>query len=143
MKKLFGFVSATILAASSCGPASAQQSAIVGTWMTTLNPNTPAIIYVTLSLLPNGTLQERFMNRQAFAYEMFGTYQFDAARGTLRYVYTDYQPRQLCSAIGCQPAPVPPNPLNAPMTAQISFPTAAQMVGTASDGAQAIWSRAQ
>jgi hypothetical protein len=143
MKRLFGLVLGMVWTALSCGPASAQQSAIVGTWMTTLNPNTPAIIYVTLSLLPNGTLQERFMNRQAFAYEMLGTYQFDAAHGALRYVYTDFQPKQLCSAIGCQPAPIPPNPLNSPMTAQISFPTPTQMIGTASDGTQAIWGRAQ
>lgn len=111
--------------------------------MTTINPNTQAIVYVTLTILPNGTLQERFMNRQAIYYDMFGTYQFDAVNGIFRYVFTDYQPRQLCSPIGCQPAPIPPNPLNVSTTAQISFPTATQMIGTASDGTRAIWGRTQ
>ena len=136
---VFGAALAIVLS----GPAAAQQSPIVGTWMTTLNPNTPAIIYVTLAILPNGQLQERFMNRQAVSYDLFGTYQFDAAHGIFQYIWSDYQPKQLCSPIGCQAAPVPPGPFNVQTTARVSFPNATQMIGVAGDGTQIIWGRTQ
>ena len=121
--------------------AAAQQSPLIGTWTSAFNLNTPAVIYLTLNIRPDGQLQEKLMNRQGVAYELLGTYEFDAAKGVFQFIFTDYQPKQLCSPLGCQPAPVPPDQLNIKNTAQVTFPNANQMIGKAADGSTMIWGR--
>jgi len=123
------------------GIAAAQPNPLAGTWLSTINPGKESVIYVTLVFAPNGQMSERFMNRLGIAYELLGTYRFDAASGALQFVFTDYAPRQLCSPLGCQSAPVPPNPLNVTNTAQITFPNPSQMIGKAADGSVMIWGR--
>jgi hypothetical protein len=123
------------------GGAAAQTPApLIGSWMTTWFPNTVAEIYVTLIFAPNGQLREHLMNRQAVSYDLFGTYQYDAPSATVRFVFTDYQPKQSCSPIGCMPAPVPGG-LNAPTSAQLAFPNPNQMVARNADGSTMIWGR--
>jgi hypothetical protein len=125
-----------------CGEAAAQGTPLIGTWTSALNPGTTAIIYLTLSIAPNGQLRERLMNRQGVFYDLLGTYQFDPATGTFSYVFTDYAPKQLCSPLGCQPAPVPPGQLNMPSSALVTFPNPNFMVGRNTDGSVMNWLRA-
>jgi hypothetical protein len=132
---------ATCLLAISIGSgADAQTIPLIGSWLTTWFPNTPAEIYVTMIFAPNGQIVEHLMNRQASAYNLLGTYTYNAATSTVQFVFTDYSPRQLCSPIGCQPTPVPPG-LNAPTSAQLSFPNPNQMVAKNADGTTMIWGR--
>jgi hypothetical protein len=125
------------------GPAAAQQSPLVGTWTSALNPNTPATIFLTLAFAPDGRLQERWMNRQAVAFEFFGSYSFDPGTGTLSVTLDDYAPRQLCTPYGsCQPVPPPTFvPFNQPQRSQIKFESPNLMIGTASDGSTLTWLR--
>jgi hypothetical protein len=139
--RLGNFIRGCVLLLLCGGEAAAQQSPLIGTWLSTLNPGTTAVIYVTLSIQPGGKLQEQLMNRFGVAYQLFGTYEFDASTGMFQFIFTDYAPKQLCSPLGCQPAPVPPDQLNIKNTAQLTFPNPNQMVGTAADGSTMIWGR--
>jgi hypothetical protein len=125
-----------------CSDAFAQINPLIGTWTSALNPGTAGIIYVTLTIAPNGQLRERLMNRQGVFYDLLGTYQFDPSAGTFSYVFTDYQPRQLCSPVGCQPWSVPPGQLNTPTRALVTFPNPNLMVGRNVDGSVMNWLRA-
>jgi hypothetical protein len=123
------------------GDAAAQSpSLLIGNWMTTWFPNTISEIFVTVTYAPNGQIREHQMNRQAVSYDLFGTYQYNPATSTLQFVFTDYQPKQSCSPIGCMPAPVPAV-LNAPASAQLYFPNPNQMVARSADGTTMIWGR--
>jgi hypothetical protein len=122
--------------------AGAQGNSLIGTWTSALNPGTPGIIYLTLTIAPNGQLRERLMNRQGVFYDLLGTYQFDPATSTFSFIFTDYSPKQLCSPIGCQPAPVPPGQLNMPGRSLITFPNPNFMIGRATDGTVMNWLRA-
>lgn len=128
------------LLAGVSGAAAQAPAPLIGSWMTTWFPNTVAEIFVTLTFAPNGQVREHLMNRQAVAYDMLGTYQFSAATSTVSFVFNDYAPKQLCSPISCQPAPVPPG-LNAPTSAQLAFPNSNQMVARNADGSTMIWGR--
>ena len=105
MRRFINSVGGCAIAALFCGEAIAQSSSPIGTWTSALNPGTIAVIYLTLTIAPNGQLQERWMNSQGVFYDLLGSYQFDTATATFSYVFTDYSPKQLCSPIGCQPAP--------------------------------------
>ncbi|HVC52662.1 MAG TPA: hypothetical protein VND87_11625 [Stellaceae bacterium] len=123
------------------GTAAAQAPALlIGNWMTTWFPNTVGEIFVTVTYVPNGQIREHLMNRQAVAYDLFGTYQYNSATSTVQFVFADYAPKQMCSPIGCQPAPVPPG-LNTPTSAQLVFPNPNQMMARTADGTTMIWSR--
>ena len=81
------------------------------------------------------------MNRQGVFYDLLGTYRFDPSSGSFEYMFSDYSPKQLCSPVGCQPAPVPPNQLNVVSTSQVSFNGPNLMVGRSSDGSVMTWMR--
>lgn len=137
-----GLILGAVLALLAGADAAAAQTPapLVGSWLTTWFPNTVGEIYVTLMFAPDGQVREHLMNRQAVAYDLLGTYQYTPSTSMVRYVFTDYQPRQMCSPIGCQPAPVPGG-LNTPISAQLAFPNPNQMVERAADGTTMIWGR--
>jgi hypothetical protein len=122
--------------------AGAQTSPLIGTWTSTMNPNTNAIIYVTLAFLPNGQMQEKFMSRQSVAYVLIGTYQFNAASGVLQYNFTDWTPRQLCAPTGsCLAFSPPAGQLGPQPNVQIVFQNQNLMSTKSADGATGIWGR--
>ncbi|MGH7094968.1 MAG: hypothetical protein ACREFB_15735, partial [Stellaceae bacterium] len=108
MRRISLILGAVLALLAGIGTAAAQApSPLIGNWMTTWFPNTVGEIFVTLTFAPNGQIREHLMNRQAVSYDMLGTYQYNPATSALRLVFTDYQPKQMCSPIGCMPAPVP------------------------------------
>ena len=122
--------------------ASAQTSPLVGTWTTAWFPNTPAVIYVTLLIAPNGQLREHLMNRLGVAYDLFGTYQFDPVRGVFRFIFTDWAPKETCTPMGtCLRFTPPQGQLGVENTAQVSFPNPNLMIGRAADGTTMTWGR--
>lgn len=137
-----GFLRGCAAAALLSAQAAAQGDPLIGTWTSALNEGTLAVVYLTLTILPNGQLQERLMNRQGVFYDLFGTYQFDPTTGTFQYVFTDFSPKQLCSPVGCQPAPAPANQLNVPSSSQVTFPSPNFMIGRNADGTVMNWGRA-
>jgi hypothetical protein len=133
-----GYVLALLITA----PAAAQQSPLIGTWTSAMNLNTPGVIYVTLTILPNGQIQEKFMNRLGVAYVLAGTYEFDAKTGTLRYQFSDWSPKQLCAPTGtCQTFTPPPGQLGKQPAVQLTFPNPNLMLSKSADGATATWGR--
>jgi hypothetical protein len=122
--------------------AGAQTSPLIGTWTSTMNPNSDAVIYVTLAFLPNGQMQEKFMNRQSVAYVLIGTYQFNAASGSLQYDFTDWTPKQLCTPMGsCLAFSPPAGQLGPQPNVQIAFQNPNLMTTRSADGATGIWGR--
>ena len=77
--------------------AAASASPIIGTWTTVWFPNTPAVIYVTLVIAPDGRLRQHLINRLGVACDLFGTCRFDPAQGIFRYIFTDWAPKQTCT----------------------------------------------
>lgn len=122
--------------------ASAQTSPIVGTWLTTWFPNTPAVIYVTLAIAPDGRLREHLMNRLGVAYDLFGTYRFDPAQGIVRSIFTDWAPKETCTPMGaCIRFTPPQGQLGDPITARVFFPNPNLMIERFSDGTTMTWGR--
>jgi hypothetical protein len=131
------------VAAMLCGEAGAQGAPLIGTWTSALNQGTVAVIYLTLTIAPDGRLRERLMNRQGVFYDLLGSYQFDPGTGTFSYIFTDYEPKQLCSPVGCQPVQVPQGQVNVPGRSVITFANANFMVGHSTDGTVMNWLRAR
>lgn len=123
--------------------ASAQTSPAVGIWTTTWFPNTPAVIYVTLVIAPDGRLREHLMNRLGVAYDLFGSYRFDPVQGISHAIFTDWAPKQTCTPMGtCLRFTPPQGQIGAEITAQFSFPNPNLMIERGSDGTTITWVRA-
>jgi chitodextrinase len=155
-RNLFPLVSA--LALASCGlsapnaaaapldpPAQlqsqAQQSsqALVGTWSTTFEWNLPSGKMVITTFMADGRLQSTLQNHMGMSFTLAGTYQFNAAQGTLSYKWQDFSPKQTCIEGACTPAQ-PPAPMNVVITSSIRFLSATQFVAT-SNGTSSTYVR--
>lgn len=137
------------LAAAACAfvvmllPAAAAPAAgpLIGTWASTLDwENQDVGLYSVLTFAGNGRVRVHVMNHKGMAYDLFGTYRVDAAGRTVRFVWTDYAPRQICVGGNCTPMRSP-SPLGVQHTSRIQFRNANFFVGTTEDGTSANWIR--
>jgi len=114
-------------------PLQAQPSqALVGTWSATVNWNLPSGLLITTSFMSNGTIQSTTQNHMGMSFTLMGTYQFNAAQGTLSYKWSDYLPKQTCVGGFCTPAQ-PPAPMSVVVTNSIRFLSTTQFVATSND----------
>jgi hypothetical protein len=114
-------------------PLQAQPSqALVGTWSATVNWNLPSGLLITTSFMSNGTIQSTTQNHMGMSFTLMGTYQFNAAQGTLSYKWSDYLPKQTCVGGFCTPAQ-PPAPMGVVVTNSIRFLSTTQFVATSND----------
>jgi chitodextrinase len=121
-------------------PLQAQPSqALVGTWSATVNWNLPSGLLITTSFMSNGTIQSTTQNHMGMSFTLMGTYQFNAAQGTLSYKWSDYLPKQTCVGGFCTPAQ-PPVPMGVVTTNSIRFLSATQFIAT-SNGASTTYIR--
>ncbi len=121
------------LLASQTQPPQAQPSqALVGTWSATVNWNLPSGLLITTSFMSNGTIQSTTQNHMGMSFTLMGTYQFNAAQGTLSYKWSDYLPKQTCVGGFCTPAQ-PPAPMGVVVTNSIRFLSTTQFVATSND----------
>jgi chitodextrinase len=121
-------------------PLQAQPSqALVGTWSATVNWNLPSGLLITTSFMSNGTIQSTTQNHMGMSFTLMGTYQFNAAQGTLSYKWSDYLPKQTCVGGFCTPAQ-PPAPMGVVVTNSIRFLSTTQFVAT-SNGASTTYVR--
>lgn len=131
-----GVVLALLLAA----PASAA-SPVVGNWSSTVNwDNQASGLYQVMALTANGQIHVRVMNHHGMAFDVFGTYKLDPTGKTMRFSWTTYAPKQVCSPVGCSQLR-PPYPLGVTYSSTIRFQNANAFVATASDGTSVIWLR--
>lgn len=71
-----------------------------------------------------------------------GTYRFDPASGLLVLQFTDWGPKQICSAVvGCTRVAPPTMSLLRGGQAQVTFPAPNMMVVTDQSGARMAWFR--
>ncbi len=114
-------------------PLQAQPSqTLVGTWSATVNWNLPSGLLITTSFMSNGTIQSTTQNHMGMSFTLMGTYQFNAAQGTLSYKWSDYLPKQTCVGGFCTPAQ-PPAPMGEVVTNSIRFLSPTQFVATSND----------
>jgi hypothetical protein len=129
------------LALACCGlsaPAQSSQS-LVGTWSTTYEWNLPSGKMITTTFMANGNLESTLQSHQGMSFTLAGTYQFNAAQGTLSYKWQDYSPKQTCILGACTPAQ-PPAQMGVVITSSIRFLSATQFVAT-SNGASSTYVR--
>ncbi len=142
MRRLASTAAAVLALGVLAATAHAQQPSILGNWQGQLNWNMPAGMFLQLALDPNGHIVERFTNHQGVSLVISGTYRFDPANGLLVMQFTDWGPRQLCSAVvGCTPVAPPPPGLLRGGQLRVAFPAPNMMVVTDPDGAQMAWFR--
>ena len=133
-------VGSSALLPSQPQPLQAQPSqALVGTWSATVNWNLPSGLLITTSFMPNGSIQSTTQNHMGMSFTLMGTYQFNAAQGTLSYRWSDYLPKQTCVGGFCTPAQ-PPAPMGVAVTNSIRFLSTTQFVAT-SNGASTTYVR--
>ena len=121
-------------------PASAGGS-LIGNWASTLDwENRQAGLYSVLTIAGNGRVRVHVMNHMGMAYDLFGTYRMDAAGRTMRFVWTDYAPKQICVGGNCTPMRSPA-PLGVQHTSRIAFRNPNSFVGTTEDGTSTNWIR--
>ena len=121
-------------------PLQAQPSqALVGTWSATVNWNLPSGLLITTSFMSNGTIQSTTQNHMGMSFTLMGTYQFNAAQGTLSYTWQDYSPKQNCIGGACTPLQ-PPAVMGVETTNSIRFLNPNQFVAT-SNGASTTYVR--
>ena len=126
-------VGSSALLPSQPQPLHAQPSqALVGTWSATVNWNLPSGLLITTSFMSNGTIQSTTQNHMGMSFTLMGTYQFNAAQGTLSYKWSDYLPKQTCVGGFCTPAQ-PPAPMGVVVTNSIRFLSTTQFVATSND----------
>jgi|ERR1039458_3493288 hypothetical protein len=113
--------------------------ALVGTWSATVNWNLPSGLLITTSFMANGSIQSTTQNHMGMSFTLMGTYQFNAAQGTLSYKWSDYLPKQTCVGGFCTPAQ-PPAPMGVVVTNSIRFLSTTQFVAT-SNGASTTYVR--
>jgi hypothetical protein len=135
-----------LLLVSVGGAARAQTVSVVGTWGTTLNPGTTAVIYVALAMLSNDQFTEHWMDRLGISLNLVGTYQFNPAAGTLTYTVTDYSPKAACApgaGVGCTSvlAPQVQALIGKPVVNQVQFQTPNFMLAKGADGSVTAWTR--
>jgi hypothetical protein len=116
-------VSALFLITGGTDFTSAEPNPLIGAWTSTINWDSPSGAYLTLQILGDGHLRETYRNHQGMGYTLFGEYKFDPARGILQLRWNDYEPKQVCAAVGvrnCSPLP-PPQVLGVEIDTQIQF----------------------
>jgi hypothetical protein len=89
--------------------------ALVGTWSATVNWNLPSGLLITTTFMSNGGIQSTTQNHMGMSFTLMGTYQFNAAQGTLSYKWSDFSPKQTCVGGFCTPAQ-PPVPMGVATT---------------------------
>lgn len=82
--------------------------------------------------MSNGSIQSTTQNHMGMSFTLMGTYQFNAAQGTLSYKWSDYLPKQTCVGGYCTPAQ-PPAPMGVVTTNSIRFLSPTQFVATSND----------
>jgi hypothetical protein len=113
-------------------PLAQSSQALVGTWSATVNWNLPSGLLITTSFMSNGSIQSTTQNHMGMSFTLMGTYQFNAAQGTLSYKWSDYLPKQTCVGGFCTPAQ-PPAPMGVVTTNSIRFLSPTQFVATSND----------
>ena len=140
MRHLASAACGVVLALLCFAPASAG-SPLVGNWSSTIDwGNRQAGLYVTLAIGADGRLHERVMNHMGMAYDLIGTYRMDPTGRVMRFVWTDYAPKQICVGGNCTPMG-PPQPLGVAHTNRIRSQNPNFFIGTTDDGTSAKWIR--
>jgi hypothetical protein len=114
--------------------------ALVGIWSTTINWNLPSGLLITTTFMANGQIQSTIQNHMGMSYTLLGTYQFNAAQGTLSYKWSDFSPKQTCVLGACTPAQ-PPATMGVVINNSIRFLSSTQFIASSAGGASNTYVR--